>query len=127
MLLSPTVAARRLRWAQSALLLFSAAVLPAPWRGAALVLLTAAAVYGQATLRTRQLHLSPQGLRLSSGLFLREVLRIPSGAWIGLRILPLPGIREVFLLLPHRAVYLFPMTEAQLSLLHAHLENAHEA
>ena len=127
MLLRPTTAAHRVRWAQAVLLLFPAAALPAPWCIAAAALLTIATAYSQAVLRTRRLRLTPQGIVLSGGIFLRVRLRIPFGAWVGLRSLPMPGGREVFLLLPHRTVFLFPMTAAQLALLQSHLESSHES
>jgi hypothetical protein len=127
MLLSPTMVAHRLRRIQAALLALPSVVLPMPWCAAVWLLLTATAVYAHAWLRTRRLMLSPQGLCLSGGLFVQETLHIPTGAWTGLRILPLPFVREVFLLLPHRTVYLFPMTRAQLARLRAYLENIHES
>lgn len=126
MLLSPTNAAHRLRWMQYALLMCAGAALPALWRSVTWLLLTAGVLYGQAVLRTRRLILTPQGLQWSGGLFLQEELQIPSHAELGLRVIPLPGAQEIFLLLPHRAVYLFPMTKAQLHQLQSHLEQANE-
>ncbi|MBQ9083005.1 MAG: hypothetical protein IJY28_05840 [Clostridia bacterium] len=127
MCLSPTGAARWLRRIQFLLLLCAAALLPAPLFFTAVLLLTAAALYDRSALRVRHLRLLPEGLRLSGGIFCKEILRISSGTWIGLRIFLLPGVREVFLLLPHRTIYLFPMTAAQLHILQKYMEPPHEA
>ncbi len=127
MCLSPTGAAHALRGVPFLLLLGAALFLPAPLCVAVVPALIGAALYTRAVLRVRRLCLLPEGLRLSGGLFRKEILRIPFGAWIGLRIFLLPGIREVFLLLPHRTVYLFPMTAHQLRALQAYMEPSDEA
>jgi hypothetical protein len=127
MCLSPSGAAHALRAIPFLLLLGAALLLPAPLCFAVASSLLGAALYTRALLHARRLHLLPEGIRLSGGLFRKEILRIPFGAWIGLRIFLLPGIREVFLLLPHRTIYLFPMTADQFRTLQAYMEPSDEA
>lgn len=127
MVLSPTAAAHLLYIAFSALPLCALLFCPSPWCFAAGLLLIATALYAQAALHTRRVQLTQRGLRVSGGIFRKEILRIPFGKWTGLRVLLFPGIRAVFLLLPHRSVYLFPMTAAQLNALQKYMEHTHEA